>query len=166
MYRKILIAYNGTPESRFALHECVRLAPGPETEIHLVVVVTPPPYLLVGEYAAAAVLTVEEGLATEKAKMAVEIEAGRALLADAGLFVITHLKVGEPVEVIPHLANSLGVDLAIVGHSRQKPWALRWWRGSMDTVLVEKMRCSLLVAADPVRPAQVRSGETTTATRD
>jgi hypothetical protein len=25
---------------------------------------------------------------------------------------------------------------------------MRWWRGSMDAVLVEKVRCSVLVAAD------------------
>src|SRR6478672_13183945 len=85
MYRKILVAYNGSPESRYALHECIRLAPGGSAEVHLVVVVTPPPYLLVGEYAAAAVLSVEEGLAAEKQKMEKEIAAGEALLAEAGI---------------------------------------------------------------------------------
>jgi len=55
--------------------------------------------------------------------------------------------VGEPVSVIEELAHDLQVDLVIVGHSRQKPVALRWWRGSTDTLLVEKLRCSLLVAS-------------------
>jgi nucleotide-binding universal stress UspA family protein len=151
MYRKILVAYNGTPESRFALNECIRLAPGTSAEIHLVVVVTPPPYLLVGEYAAAAVLSVEEGLAAEKQKMEQEIAAGHALLAAAGLSVVDHLEVGEPVDIIQDLSHRLGVELVIVGHSRHKPFALRWWRGSMDALLVEKIRCSLLVAADPQR---------------
>ncbi|MDB5840379.1 MAG: putative Universal stress protein family UspA [Herminiimonas sp.] len=151
MYRKILVAYNGTPESRFALNECIRLAPGTSAEIHLVVVVTPPPYLLVGEYAAAAVLSVEEGLAAEKQKMEQEIAAGHALLAAAGLSVVDHLEVGEPVDIIQDLSHRLGVELVIVGHSRHKPFALRWWRGSMDALLVEKIRCSLLVAADPLR---------------
>ncbi|MGI4847948.1 MAG: universal stress protein [Janthinobacterium lividum] len=151
MYNKILVAYNGTPESRFALNECIRLSPGSAAEIHLVVVMTPPPYLLVGEYAAAAVLTVEEGMAAEKQKMEQEIAAGHALLSAAGLYVVNHLEVGEPVDIIQMLASKLAVDLVIVGHSRQKPWALRWWRGSMDTLLVEKLRCSLLVAADTGR---------------
>jgi nucleotide-binding universal stress UspA family protein len=152
MYRKILVAYNGTPESRFALSECIRLAPGPDTEIHLAVVVTPPPYLLVGEYAAAAVLSVEEGLVAEKQKMEQELAAGHALLAGAGLHVIDHLEVGEPVDILEELSNRLGVELVIVGHSRHKPFALRWWRGSVDAVLVGKVRCSILVAADPLRP--------------
>jgi nucleotide-binding universal stress UspA family protein len=147
MYKKILVAYNGTPESRFALQECIRLAPGPSAEIHLLVVVSPPPYLLVGEFAAAAVLSVEEGLMAEKQKMELEIAHGQSLLAAAGLNVISHLEVGEPVNVIEELARTLGIELVILGHSAHKPWAMRWWRGSIDSLLVEKVRCSILVAA-------------------
>jgi nucleotide-binding universal stress UspA family protein len=148
MYRKILVAYNGASESRFALNECIRLAPGPSAEVHLLVVINPPPYLLVGEFAAAAVLSVEEGLAAEKQKMEEELNAAHALLAGAGLNVVNHLEVGEPVNVISDLVDELGIELVIVGHSRHKPLAMRWWRGSMDALLVEKVRCSLLVAAD------------------
>lgn len=148
MYSKILVAYNGSPESRNALHECIRLAPGPDAQVHLVVVVTPPPYLLVGEYAAAAVLSVEEGLAAEKQKMEKEIAAGQQLLAEAGIRVTSHLEVGEPADVIEEMADRLGIELVIVGHARSKPFALRWWRGSVDAVLVEKVRCSVLVASD------------------
>jgi nucleotide-binding universal stress UspA family protein len=101
----------------------------------------------VGEFAAAAVLSVEEGLTVEKEKMEKELEAGAAMLTAAGLNVVPHLEVGEPVSVIEELAHDLQVDLVIVGHSRQKPVALRWWRGSTDTLLVEKLRCSLLVAS-------------------
>ncbi|HEV2041033.1 MAG TPA: universal stress protein, partial [Casimicrobiaceae bacterium] len=35
MYRKILVAYNGTPESRLALDEAIRLAPDTSVEVHL-----------------------------------------------------------------------------------------------------------------------------------
>jgi nucleotide-binding universal stress UspA family protein len=150
MYQTILVAYNGTPESRVALQGCIRLAPNPENIVHLLVVVTPPPYLLVGEFAAAAVLSVEEGLTSEKEKMAKELAAGAALLLAAGLTVQTHLEVGEPVNVIEEMAVQLKVDLVIVGHSRHKTKALLWWRGSTDTLLVEKLRCSLLVASEPV----------------
>lgn len=148
MYKKILVAYNGSPESRVALRECLRLGLSSSSAVHLLAVVSPPPYLLVGEFAAAAVLSVEEGLATEREKMAKELESGAAMLAAAGLAVTPHLEVGEPVSVIEELANDLKVDLVIVGHSRHKPLALRWWRGSTDTLLVEKLRCSLLVASE------------------
>jgi len=147
MYRKILVAYNGTPESRHALQECIRLAPGVSTEIHLLVVVTPTPIVLAGEFVAA-VPTIDEELA-EKEAMAQVLEAGRKLLEEADLRVTPHLEVGEPVNVISDLVNRHGIDLVIVGHSRKKPFALRWWRGSMDAVLVDKVRCSVLVAAEP-----------------
>jgi nucleotide-binding universal stress UspA family protein len=147
MYRKILVAYNGTPESKLALQECIRLSPGPAAQIHLLAVITPSPIVLAGEFVAA-VPTVDEEQA-ERDAMAQVLEAGRKLLADAGLSVSTHLDVGEPVNVIAELVNKSGIDLVIVGHSRHKPFAMRWWRGSMDAVLVDKIRCSVLVAADP-----------------
>lgn len=149
MYQHILVAYNGSPESQVALRECLRLAPQASASVHLLAVVTPPPYLLVGEFAAAAVLSVEEGLEVEREKMAKELATGARMLADAGLSVTPHLEIGEPVTVIEELASELKVDLVIVGHSRHKPMALRWWRGSTDTLLVEKLRCSLLVASEP-----------------
>lgn len=149
MYKNILVAYNGTQESRLALQECIRLAPGPSSQIHLLGVVIPPPYLLVGEYAAAAVLTMEEGLSAEKEKIGRELSLECAAFHQAGLSVTTHIEIGEPVNVIQELVEKLDIDLVIVGHSRHKPLALRWWRGSVDALLIEKIRCSLLIAADP-----------------
>src|SRR3989442_4721427 len=138
MYRKILVAYNGTPESRSALHECIRIAPDPSAEIHLLAVI----YLMGEEYVQ------EDAIAIEEQKMKQELAEGHALMAAAGLNVIEHLEVGEPIHVIGKLADALGIELVIVGHSRHQSWAMRWWRGATDALLVEKARCSLLVAAD------------------
>ncbi|RJG04677.1 universal stress protein [Noviherbaspirillum cavernae] len=150
MYRKILVAYNGTPESRLALNECIRLAPGSSADIHLLAVIIPPPIMLAGDFVAAAIPSPEEERA-ERQAMEQVLASGRALLAEAGLSVVTHLEIGEPADVIADIVNKLGTELVIVGHSRHKPFALRWWRGSMDAILVEKIRCSVLVAADPNR---------------
>lgn len=149
MYRKILIAYNGTPESRSALQECVRLAPGPAAEIHLLAVVNPPPSVVIGEYAMVSMQGIEEEILAEKKKMEREVGDGQAYLREAGLQVQTHIEVGEPVPTIAELVDKLGVELLIVGHSRHQSLAMRWWRGSTDALLVEKIRCSLLVAMDP-----------------
>jgi nucleotide-binding universal stress UspA family protein len=149
MYRKILIAYNGSPESRSALEECVRLAPGPSTEIHLLAVINPPQSMVIGEYAMVPMLGVDEDIAQEKVRMETELASGVAYLSNAGLVVQTHLDTGEPVPAIAALVDKIGIDLVIVGHSRHKSLAMRWWRGATDALLVEKIRCSLLVAADP-----------------
>lgn len=70
------------------------------------------------------------------------------MLAEAGLRVTSHLEVGEPVDVIGSLAQKLNAELVIVGHSKNKSWASRWWRGSTNAMLIERVQCSLLV----VRP--------------
>lgn len=149
MYRKILIAYNGTAESRSALNECVRLAPDPTAEVHLLAVINPPPSVVIGEYAMVAMVGIEEEIQAEKKKMEHELSAGQLYLRGAGVQVQTHIEIGEPVPTIAGLVEKLGIELLIVGHSRHQSLAMRWWRGATDALLVEKIRCSLLVATDP-----------------
>lgn len=149
MYKKILVAYNGSPESRAALQECARLAPPASTEVHLLAVISSPQSVVIGEYAMVSMLGIEEELAAEKKKMESELQDGLVFLQNAGLSVSTHIEVGEAVPVIANLVESLDIELVIVGHSRHKSLAARWWRGATDTLLVEKIRCSLLVARDP-----------------
>lgn len=140
MYQKILVAYNGTPESRSALHECIHIDPPSSAEIHLLAVIQLSAYGMAGGYAP------EVECSAKKQIMEQELAAGQALMAAAGLMVTTHLKIGEPVDVIGALADQLGSELVIVGHSRHKRFAARWWRGSMDAMLVERVKCSILVA--------------------
>jgi nucleotide-binding universal stress UspA family protein len=142
MYRKILVAYNGTPESRSALDELVRFAPDPSAEIHLAGVVHyPSAYLLAGEYVP------EVALADERDHMEADLKDAHALLAGKGLNVIDHLVVGEPGDVLTKLVTELGIELLILGHPRTRSFALRWWRGSVDAVLIERVRCSILIAS-------------------
>jgi nucleotide-binding universal stress UspA family protein len=146
MYQKILVAYNGTAESRAALHECIRLAPGPDVQIHLLAVVNfPAGYMLAGEYVP------EAALVEEQERMQTDLAEARALMAKEGMTVTDHLAVGEPVEVMSKLAAELGIELIILGHRRNKSMAARWWRGSVDVSLLEKVRCSLLIALDSGR---------------
>lgn len=149
MYRKILIAYDGTAESRHVLHECVQIAGAIDTEVHLVVVITPPAYLFASEFAEAAAISATEGMDCVKTQMQQEIRQGHAFLTDSGLTVIDHLEVGEPSDIIQKLSNDLDVDLVIVGHARHKSLAMRWWRGSVDAFLLERLHCALMVAAAP-----------------
>ena len=138
MYRKILVAYNGD--------EAVRIAPDASVEVHLVAVVHyPSAYLLAGEYVP------EVALADEREHMEADLKTAHGLLAAKGINVIDHLVVGEPVDVLTKLVAELGIDLLILGHPRSKSFALRWWRGSVDAILIERVRCSILVAADPKR---------------
>ncbi len=142
MFQKILVAYNESRESRAALQACIRLAPGPQADVHLVGIMNMGTYLMAGEHVCEAML------AAEKGKVDSEVNANHAILAAAGLNVIDHVCAGEPVAVISELVEKLGIELVIVGHARSKPLAMRWWRGSADSILVEKIRCHVLLAAD------------------
>jgi nucleotide-binding universal stress UspA family protein len=141
-YRKILVAYNGAPESRAAVEEAARLAADASVEVHVAAVMNTAAYLVAGEYVP------EMTLAAGREELETDLKQVEAQLAGRGLAVRSHLVVGEPVDVISRLVESLGIDLLILGHSRAKSFAMRWWRGSVDTMLIERVRCSILIAAD------------------
>jgi nucleotide-binding universal stress UspA family protein len=146
MYRKILVAYDGSPASRLAIDECVRLAPGPATALHLAGVVHDPSlYVMAGEYIP------EIALGDDRARVAADLAEAAEQIATHGLAVAQHVIVGEPVMVIARLVEELGIDLLILGHPRSRSFAERWWRGSTDALLVERVRCSILIAADSPR---------------
>ena len=144
MYRKILVAYDGSPESALALDECIRFGPGPDTAIHLAGVVHDPSlYILAGEYVP------EISLGDDEARVDADIKEAAAQLATHGLAVTSHVVIGEPVTVIARLVEELGIDLLILGHPRNLTFAQRWWRGSTDALLLDRVCCSILVAAEP-----------------
>jgi nucleotide-binding universal stress UspA family protein len=143
MYRRILVAFDGSPESRLAVDECSHLMQVSQREIHLVCVLhDPSPYLLAGEFVP------EPALAIDRSRMQADLDEAAAQLTQRGFSVITHLEDGEPVDVISRMVDTLGIDLVIVGHRRTKKFALRWWRGTVDSMLVERVHCSILVAGD------------------
>lgn len=144
MYQRILVAFDGSPESRVAVDECSHLMTVSGREIHLVCVLhDPSPYLLAGEFVP------EPALAIDRSRMESDLNQAAAMLTERGFSVTTHLQDGEPVDVISRLVESLRIDLVIVGHRRTKKFALRWWRGSVDSLLIDRVRCSILVAGDP-----------------
>jgi nucleotide-binding universal stress UspA family protein len=101
MYRKILVAYNGTPESRLALDEAIHFAPDASVEVHLAGVVHYPSAYLLAENT-----WPEVALADERDTWK-PTQGCAALLAGNGLTVIDHLLVGEPVDVLTKLVAEL-----------------------------------------------------------
>ncbi len=149
MYRNILVAYHGNSTSHSALHECMRvLPPHASAHVHVLVVIDPPPTPVVSELGTFVETTYEADLQIARERMHREACQATALLKEHGLESSLHVECGDPVHVIATLVENLSIDLVIIGHSRQKPFALRWWRGATDAILVERVRCSVLVAAD------------------
>lgn len=147
MYRNILVAYDGSPESRLALDECAHLSPLPDREIHVACVLhDPSPYLLAVE------LVPEPAYHVDRERTQADLDEAAGTLVARGFKVKTHLLEGEPVEVITRLVHDLGIDLLILGHKRTRSFALRWWRGAVDSMLIERVPCAILLAGDVSAP--------------
>lgn len=146
-----MIAYNGSASSRLALKECMQLASSCKgASVHLLAVVHTMPMVVPGEFVAPEPTMMENQAETRV--MQEVLESGRRLLAEAGLQVTAHLEQGEPVEVIAGLAARLAVELVIVGHSRHKPYSMRWWRRSTVDLLANGLHCGLLVVGHALPP--------------
>lgn len=157
MYRHILVAYHGSSTHHSALHECQRMLPAhtqahaqadTQALVHVLVVVDAPQTPVVSELGTFVETTYEADLQQERDRAQEEATQACTMLQDHGVKTTLQVECGDPVEIIAAAVEALGIDLVIIGHSRQKPFALRWWRGATDAILVERVRCSVLVAAD------------------
>jgi nucleotide-binding universal stress UspA family protein len=140
MYRKILLAYDGTAEGRSALLECAEVASFAKAETHLLAVASMPSTMFLTEG-----FVPEELIETEKKRMQGVLDQGIGMLKERGYVATGHLAVGEPVEEIGRAAKELHSDLIVVGHKQETRLAARWWKGSVSASLVDYVPCSLLV---------------------
>ena len=146
MFKKILLAYNGTQEGRTGLFECAEVTALAKAETHLLAVANPPPLMLVEGF---------EGIApgdrddVEQQRMRNVLAEGLATLAQQGYQVTGHFAVGEPVQEIARVARELGCDLIVVGHQQKHSFIERWWRGSISAALIDYAPCSVLIVMTP-----------------
>jgi nucleotide-binding universal stress UspA family protein len=143
MYRKILLAYDGSEEGRTALLECSDLAALSKAEIHLVAVVPPPAPIMFSEAIAPDMAVM---MSDDNRRFEDVLADGVRILRERGYETAGRLARGEPVAEICALARELDADLVVVGHRRAKTWAQRWWRGSVGSNLMDHSPCSVLIA--------------------
>jgi nucleotide-binding universal stress UspA family protein len=141
MYKKILLAYDGTTEGRRALLTTDDLAAFSNCEIHLLAVASMPSTMFLTEG-----FVPEELIDTEKKRMQAVLDEGIARMKERrGLVAQGHLAVGEAVEEISRVAKELDCDLIVVGHKQHASLAKRWWAGSVSKALVDYAPCSVLI---------------------
>lgn len=105
----------------------------------------PSAFVLPGEFVP------EPLLDSERDDVGRDLEMAAGALRERGFSVSTHLLDGEPVDVLAKLIDSLNVDLLVIGHRRNKKFATRWWRGRIDALLIERVRCAILIAGEPAK---------------
>jgi nucleotide-binding universal stress UspA family protein len=158
VYKKVLLAYDGSIEGRRALREGAKIAQFCGAEVFLLAVVETAPALATLEGGVA--ISMDEQIATYKAILAEGVER----LESMGFSPTARLGMGAAGQKIAGVADEIGANLVVVGHRPTGPLA-RWWFGSVGTYLIEHLRCSVLVAqteisddqfAQLVSPAQAK----------
>lgn len=142
MYKRILLAYDGSDAGQKALLDCRELAQWSGSEVNLIAVM-PSAMSFVGLEGGVYDVELEE---REKKKYQSVLEDGLRRLADAGYSAKGEVIVGEAVDEITKYAKKIDANLIVVGHKHLESWAARWWRGSISSVLIEHAPCSVLVA--------------------
>ena len=145
MYRKILLAYNGSEAGQKALLDCQDLAQWSQAQLSLVAVM-PRHMDMIGLEGGMYDTGVIEH---EKTRYNAILAEGLRRLGDAGFAATGEVLVGESIDEITRYAKKIGADLIVVGHKHLDGWAARWWRGSISGALIEHAHCSVLVAIVP-----------------
>ena len=145
MYKRILLAYDGSDAGQKALLDCLDLAQWSQSEVSLIAVM-PSAMSFVGLEGGVYDMELEE---REKKKHQAVLDDGLRRLASAGYVARGEVIVGEAVEEITRYARKIESNLIVVGHKHLDSWAARWWRGSISGALIEHSPCSVLVVILP-----------------
>jgi nucleotide-binding universal stress UspA family protein len=139
LYKRIVLAYDGSREGRTALREGALLALRCKAQIYLLSVVAGATGLRMAEsVSAGAIVQCEEGYRDV-------LDEGVERLKTLGFSPVAKLVTGEPVQEIAAFAQEVGADLVVVGHRRQSMLS-RWWSGSSGAYLIDHVKCTVLVA--------------------
>jgi nucleotide-binding universal stress UspA family protein len=145
MYKRILLAYDGSEAGQKALLDARDMGGWGNPELHLVAVMPPPAAFIGGE---GGIYDPEREKEEEQRYKAI-LEDGLRRLSESGHAVRGQVLVGDAVDEIAHHAKDIGADLIVVGHKHLDSWAARWWRGSLSKSLIENAPCSVLVVITP-----------------
>lgn len=139
MYRRILLAYDGSPKGARALLECGLLAKSCCADVLLLAVVP----VNAGTRMAESVYCGVAGHQVDEHKALLEQAVKR--LSCLCLNVRSRIMVGEPTPIIAAVAKEINADLVVVAHHSQNILS-RWWSGSGKDYLSDHIPCSLLIA--------------------
>jgi len=141
MFKKIAVAYNGSPEARRALAQAIDLAKALGAELHAITVLEDlPPY---AAFAAAADSTLAVTLiedAQDQCKL-LHSEARQGALGK-GVELHTHLLEGDPCESIVRFLMDTKTDLVVIGLHRNTSHISRLWSTVYELAL--DAPCSVL----------------------
>ena len=158
MYKRVLLAYDGSLEGARALREGALLAKACCAEVVLLSVAPETAGVQIAEGIQGGVVA----QLIESHKELLQRALGR--LRELGFSPVGRLEVGEPAPIIGKVAREMQADLVVVGHHKQS-FLSRWWSGPNDAYLSDHVHCSVLLSRTPISDeafeAEIRAtGET------
>lgn len=142
MYKRILLAYDGSQSGQKALLDCQDLAQWSQAELSLVAVLP----LNIGLVSTEVGVYDSGMMDREKQAMQSVLDEGLHRLQAAGHQATGTLLTGDTVDEITEYAKQIHADLIVVGHRHLDGWAARWWKSSVSKTLIALAPCSVLVA--------------------
>ncbi len=158
MFKRILLAYDGSLEGAVALREGALLAKRCGANVWILSVVPESTTVSVAE-------GVHAGIVAQQMTTYEELlQRGVARLKQLGFEPTGRVAIGEPAREIDKFAKEIGADLVVVSH-RRKSMLDRWWSGGSGSYISDFLRCSLLIARNAIRDeafeAELRAAEPT-----
>jgi nucleotide-binding universal stress UspA family protein len=141
MYKRILLAYDGSEAGQQALLDCHEIAQWSNASLTLVAVM-PLALTAIGPEGGVYDERLQEN---DRIHYRAILDAGLRKLAAAGLSAQGEVVMGDAVTEIAERARQVNADLIVLGHKHLDGWAARWWRGSVSKALIEHAPCSVLV---------------------
>lgn len=141
MYRRILLAHDGSRFSAPALHQATELAGQCESELHLVGVVAINSASVVAEGFGGG----NDPWGYEQSMLERTLNGAAEEIRAKGIVVDVATRLGDPGMEIVKAARELKADLVVVGHSGKGVLA-RLFQGSVGSELLNNLPCSLLIA--------------------
>lgn len=136
-FNRILLCYDATPEGRIALRCGAALAQQLQAETHLLSIFDRTDWSSGFDVLSSMKFEVDEQVARET------LREGTDWLRAWSVTATGHYSVGNAVDQISRLAESLKVDLIVIGHHPHGLFA-RWWTGENHASLLDRVSCGVL----------------------
>ncbi|HEY3303701.1 MAG TPA: universal stress protein [Candidatus Binatia bacterium] len=137
MFKRILVAYDGSDGAKFALDKVTEMAEAAAAELLLLAVGRIPEY-------AETVSEAEEAREQAKSYYSKIMEDAADRLRQQGLSATVRIDFGKPGDVILRIAEESGADLIALGTNPHSAMRRRFLGATVDKV-VDRAHCSVLV---------------------
>lgn len=145
MYKRIILAYDGTASGQQALLSIKDMAHWERPKLTLVAV-APSFEMDVGAVEMGYLGSV--GGANIEDKLKEQLRKGVKALRSMGFEADGELLKGEVIREMTRFAADQNADLIVVGHKHEKSLLRRWWSGSTARSLVEEAPCNVLIVIE------------------